>query len=83
MCTCTFVTVSKSPFCFFCGIAGSRNSDFLLMPGSGGLAGPGCDFIANFLLKKNQWMSQFERYQMLEPIWDTKTAITKLKGFYF
>lgn len=38
----------KSPFCFFCGIAGSRNSDFLLMPGSGGLAGPGCDFIANF-----------------------------------
>lgn len=53
------------------------------MPGSGGLAGPGCDFIANFLFKKNQWMSQFERYQMLEPIWDTKTAIKKLKRFYF
>lgn len=54
------------------------------MPGSGGLAGPGCDFIANFLFKKkNQWMSQFERYQMLEPIWDTKTAITILKGIYF
>lgn len=53
------------------------------MPGSGGLAGPGCDFIANFLFQKNQWMSQFERYQMLKPIWDTKTAITKLKGFYF
>lgn len=24
------------------------------MPGSGGLAGPGCDFIANFFKKKNQ-----------------------------
>ena len=38
----------KSPFCFLSGIVGSRNSDFLFMPGSGGLAGPGCAFIANF-----------------------------------
>lgn len=51
------------------------------MPGSGGLAGPGCDFIASFFFFKNQCMSQFERYKMLVPIWDIKTAITKLKGF--
>lgn len=44
------------PFCFFSGGVGSMNSAFLLIPGSGGFAGPGCNFNADLLQNKMRYV---------------------------
>lgn len=53
------------------------------MPGSGGLAGPGCDFIANFLFKKKSMNESVWKISNVRAYLRDKDCNHKIKGFLF
>lgn len=53
------------------------------MPGSGGLAGPGCDFIANFLFKKKSMNESVWKISNVRAYLRYKDCNQKIKAFLF